>query len=249
MPLNRRQLIALWLKVKEHVLDTLFPLRCLGCQTKGTWLCSICQGQLIPRLEQRCPQCQRHITPTGEICFACRDSVNPALDGIFVASSYRLPLLAHLLHTFKYRFIPDLAQPLGGFLAQALLQNSLTLPDTIIPVPLHSRRLRFRGFNQSELLAREISETLTPGLSLPLLCDTLLRTRFTKPQMKTTSREERLANLKNAFALAEGKATTIKGKYLWLIDDVAATGTTLEECATVLKRHGAKTVFGIVVAR
>ncbi len=132
---------------------------------------------------------------------------------------------------------------------RALLQSTLPLPDAIIPVPLHRRRLRFRGFNQSELLAQILSQTLTPGLDVPLYTEVLIRTRFTKPQMKTDSREERLSNLKNAFAIQETSTPILKGKSLWLIDDVATTGTTLEECATVLKQHGATAVFGIVLAR
>jgi ComF family protein len=175
--------------------------------------------------------------------------VTPALDGLFVASYYQNSILPHAIHTLKYRFIPDLALPLGTFLTETLEKSALPLPDALIPVPLHRRRLRFRGFNQSALLAEVVSQTLAPGLEIPLLATTLLRTRFTKPQMKTDSREERLTNLKNAFALAPGTEVAIAGKTLWLIDDVATTGTTLTECATVLKQHGARFVFGIVLAR
>lgn len=235
--------------MQEQLLDTLFPLYCLGCEKKGAWLCSVCLGQLPIHLEQRCSFCLRHITPYGQVCFSCRDTAAPALDGTFVASPYHGSLLPHAIHTFKYRFIPGLAIPLGTLLASAIEKSSLPLPDLILPVPLHRRRLRFRGFNQSELLARTLAESLTPGLGIPVLTDVLLRTRFTKPQMKTESREERLANLKNAFALTEGKKEYITGKSIWLIDDVATTGTTLEECARVLKQHGAQTVFGVVLAR
>jgi len=231
------------------ILDILFPLRCLGCEKKGAWICTICEQNIPLRLEQRCPTCFRHITPLGQVCFSCRDTAPSALDGIFVASYYRDSLLPHAIHTLKYRFIPDIALPLSQFLSRALLKTDLSLPDVLIPVPLHRRRLKFRGFNQSELLARGLAQTLTPGLEIPLLTDVLLRTRYTRPQMKTDSREERLANLKNAFAIASGKEDAIAGKNLWLIDDVATTGTTLEECATVLKAHGARSVFGIVLAR
>ncbi|MDP2838296.1 MAG: ComF family protein [Candidatus Moranbacteria bacterium] len=248
MRLNQATLQSLLSETKKQVLDTLFPLRCLGCRTKKYWLCPVCQGRLLIHTEQQCPLCLKHITPAGQICFDCLPRV-PALDGIFVAASYHEPLLTHIIHAYKYRFIPDLAQPLGLLLKNALERSSLPLPDAFIPVPLHPRRLRFRGFNQSELLARELSEALTPGLAIPLLTDVLLRIRYTKPQMKTDSREERLANLKNAFAVTIGKENEIRGKHIWLIDDVATTGTTLEECASRLKQHGARTIFGIVLAR
>jgi ComF family protein len=157
--------------------------------------------------------------------------------------------VAKAIHTYKYRFIATLAQPLGTWLANRVSEIDLPLPDLYIPVPLHPRRLRFRGFNQSALLAQALADTLTPGSVLPVLQDHLIRTRFTKPQMKTSSREERLGNLKNAFAISETSTASIHGKAVWLIDDIATTGTTLEECARALKAAGAKSVFGIVLAR
>jgi len=247
--LNYETFSSFFQRAGKDILDTLFPLRCLGCRTKGAWICQACEHRIMLRTEQYCPACLRHITPTGEVCFSCRDKKRPALDGIFVASYYKEPLFAHALHTYKYRFIPQLSVPFGNILKNALEKSPLRLPDMILPVPLHKKRLRFRGFNQSLLLAQELSTNLTPGLDIPLRNDILVRTRYTKPQMKTASREERLMNLKNAFALAEGKEEAIRGKYLWLIDDVATTGTTLEECAALLKKHGAKSVFGIVLAR
>lgn len=249
MRLNHETFFSFFQKAGKDILDTLFPLRCLGCRTKGAWICAACEHRIMLRTEQHCPVCLRHITPTGEVCFSCRDKKKPALDGIFVASYYKEPLFAHALHTYKYRFIPHLSIPFGNMLKSALEKSPLRLPDMILPVPLHKKRLRFRGFNQSELIARELSLGLTPGLEIPLSNDILLRIRYTKPQMKTASREERLMNLKNAFALAAGKEDLVRGKYLWLVDDVATTGTTLEECATLLKGHGARTVFGIVLAR
>ena len=234
---------------KKQVLDTLFPMYCLGCQAKGTFVCDVCLGQLPIRLEQHCPACLRHITPYGQVCFSCRDTIAPALDGLFVASYYHDSILPHVIHTFKYRFIPEIALPLGRFLVSTLEKSALPLPDIIVPVPLHPRRLRFRGFNQSALLAEELAKQLTPGLDIPVLTNGIVRTRYTKPQMKTDSREERLANLKNAFALSPEQNPVLTGKSVWLIDDVATTGTTLEECARVLKQAGAINVFGIVLAR
>ncbi len=231
------------------MLDILFPLCCLGCGTTGTWICKMCQKKIPTRLEQRCPACMHHITPLGQICFSCRDTTATALDGLFVASYYHDSLLPRAIHTWKYRFIPDFSYPLGSFLADTILTSTLPLPESIIPVPLHRRRLRYRGFNQSELLAKALAQALTPGLELAVHSDVLLRTRYTKPQMKTDSREERLNNLKNAFAIAPEKKNILTGKNIWLIDDVATTGTTMEECAIVLKHHGARSVFGIVLAR
>lgn len=236
-------------KIGTGILDILFPIRCLGCNTPThtEYLCQTCLDILPPRIRQRCPTCRKATTPRGEACFAC--SGMHSLDGLFAASFYRSPLIAHVIHTYKYRFIPSLAKPLGTWLGQRITEINLPLPDIYIPIPLHTRRLRFRGFNQSTLLARILADTLTPGSVLPVLENCLIRTRFTKPQMKTHSREERLDNLKNAFAISETNTVSLQGKTIWLIDDIATTGTTLEECALVLKSAGAKSVFGIVLAR
>lgn len=199
------------------------------------------------RLRQRCPTCLKVTTPRGEVCFACLGK--NSLDGLFAASHYRHLLVSVSIHTYKYRFIPAFAKPLGVWLAEIITENDLPLPDIFIPVPLHRRRLRFRGFNQSELLVDALSEAIAPGFPMPVWKNCLLRSRYTKPQMKTISREERLGNLQNAFIITKESAKIIKGKNIWLVDDVATTGITLEECASVLKKSGAKNVFGIVLAR
>ena len=90
---------------------------------------------------------------------------------------------------------------------------------------------------------------LLPGSPIPIRADLLSRIRFTKPQMKTDSKPERLANLASAFAVPLEVAGPVVGKYIWIIDDVATTGTTLSECARALKAAGAKTVWGVVIAR
>lgn len=229
------------------VLDTLFPVSCLGCGAPREYLCRTCLDIFPRRLRQRCPTCLKTTTPRGEACFAC--SGKNALDGLFAASLYRVSLVSASIHTYKYRFIPAFAQPLGIWFAGRVTEIGLPLPDLCIPVPLHPRRLRFRGFNQSELLARLLADTLAPGLSLPVRTDILRRTRYTKPQIKTETREERLNNLAGAFTLVAENTSSVKGKSIWIIDDVATTGTTLEECAKALKQSGAKSVFGIVLAR
>ncbi|MEI8096588.1 MAG: ComF family protein [Candidatus Moraniibacteriota bacterium] len=234
-------------KIGISFLDMLFPLFCLGCGAHGKYLCDSCLEIFPRRLKQRCPTCLKKITPHGEACFDC--SYKNALDGLFAASLYRSPLVSASIHTFKYNFIPSLALPLGSLLAERIIEIDLPLPDICIPVPLHSKRLRFRGFNQSELLAEAFVNALTPGLDIPLLKNSLLRTRYTKPQMKTHTKEERLKNLTAAFTCTKEAISLLQGKSIWLIDDVSTTGTTLEECALALKNAGAKNVFGIVLAR
>lgn len=198
---------------------------------------------------QECPVCRKPYQKNGETCRACRKET--ALDGLFIAQSYQEYLIQKLLFALKYRFLEIAADPLAELLARAINRHPLPLPEIVIPVPLHPRRLRYRGFNQSELIAQKTLERLLPkNTTLSLLQTHLLeRTRFTKPQMKTESKEERLANLSRAFTVQVTAAGPIVGSSIWLIDDVATTGTTLDECARVLKIAGAKSVWGIVVAR
>lgn len=99
------------------------------------------------------------------------------------------------------------------------------------------------------MIAQKLMSQLLPGSPIPIQTDLLQRVRFTKPQMKTDSKTERQANLSSAFIAPLETAGPIVGKYIWLIDDVATTGTTLDECARVLKAAGAKIVWGVVVAR
>ena len=237
-------------RIKDFVLDTLFPVRCLGCGERKEWLCEKCLSHIPLRTTQLCPACLTQITPTGEVCFVCYSGkAKRSLDGLFVAAHYKTKLLSQAIHTYKYRFVSAVAEPLSKLLLQALHHGELPLPDLIVPVPLHSKRLRYRGFNQAALPARILSADLVPTLTLPLLEGALLRTRFTLPQMKTENKKERLANLRDAFAVDPQMKSEIKGRSIWLIDDVATTGTTLELCARVLKKAGAKSVFGIVLAR
>jgi ComF family protein len=231
--------------LKNLALDLLFPIECLGCGRCDAFLCDVCQAKLIRPETQKCPIC-KHISARGATCLDC--SGKTPLDGVFAACTYRSPLTRTGIHALKYRFIPACAAPLAEVLIAELRNAELPLPQLITPVPLHTRRLRWRGFNQSELIARYLANHLTPGLTIPLDTTSLRRIRFTPPQASVTSRTERLENLKDAFAW-RSLATDLTGKTVWLIDDVATTNATLEACARTLKQAGAHTVIGIVLAR
>lgn len=169
------------------------------------------------------------------------------MDAIIVSSRYATIGIAKMIHLFKYNFIEDLKIPLGKIMVKSFLNHRISLPDILIPVPLHKRRLRARGFNQSELLADFLGENLAPGINLPVLNDTLSRRRPTPSQMKIKNYKERQKNIQNAFIVL--KKAEIKNKNILLVDDVATTGATLLECARVLKTAGARKVSAIVIAR
>ena len=112
----------------------------------------------------------------------------------------------------------------------------------VLPVPLHPKRLRERDFNQSLILAKEISK----AVGIPLIIDNLQRIRWTRPQIELKG-EERLINVKGAFALKNHKA--IEGKSILLIDDVYTTGATVRECSKILKKAGVEKVYVLTLAR
>jgi ComF family protein len=196
---------------------------------------------------QLCPACEMNLSEKGILCPACRESRKSSLYSLIISVSYENPAIKKLIHNLKYRFVADSAQPLADFMVKALLKNDSPIPDYIMPIPLHPRRLRWRGFNQSLLLAERISENLAPLMKIEVL-DILERKRYNQPQMKIKKYQERLANVKNIFSLKE-RFPDLKNKTVLLVDDIATTGATLEGCAKILKENGVKKVYGTVIAR
>ena len=141
----------------------------------------------------------------------------------------------------KYRNIRALAIPLAGFLNTYL--NAHHVPgDVLVPVPLHPKRLRERGYNQSALLASELSKLN----GLPVMEDCLERRLQAPPQARTATVDERRSNVADAFAC---RNNDLRGKLVILIDDVSTSGATLDACAMALKSGGAASVWGLTVAR
>ncbi len=217
-------------------LEVFFPKTCLFCSKPHTYLCLGCLKKLQTERESVCYRCQRPAIH-GFTHPACQKKFG--LDGILIASSYD-KVLKKTIHAFKYRFIKELEEPLGKILNN-FLEDKLYPTDIIIPVPLHSQKSRQREFNQSLLLAEKVSQKF----HLPLQPKLLIRKRATSSQTEF-NREERYRNLKNAFHCPHPRE--IEGKKILLIDDVATTFTTLEECSKVLKKAGARKVWAAVLA-
>lgn len=238
-------------KVKKLILDTLFPLYCLDCHQEGFWICPKCFSRIETLPFQVCPRCERLISEGGKLCQRCKNLSlklrDFSLTALIVAGNYKDESLAKMIHLFKYNFIEDLKTPLGTILVRSFQEHRIPLPDGLIPVPLHPRKLRARGFNQAALLAQFLGENLAPGFTLPVLEDILKRTRSTRSQMKIKDYRERRTNVQGAFELFHPEK--IRNKSLLLVDDVATTGATLLECARLLKAAGAKKVSALVVAR
>ncbi len=187
-------------KIKDFVLDILFPISCMACGSPNIWLCDACFQKIQLLSFQLCPKCEQLITQSGRLCSFCK-ARRPPLDALIVASRYKEGSVSRLVHLYKYNFVADLQAPLGKLLAKALLASDLPIPDFIAPVPLHKRRLRWRGFNQSELLANYVSFNLTPGYAIPVFGNILKRTRYTPPQMKIKDYFQRRKNMRDVFKI------------------------------------------------
>lgn len=227
--------------VQKTILDGLFPIRCLGCGKFDEWICTNCHTTLPILTEQHCPVCKKHTTLNGVVCPECHKTAKNSFDGVFIASYYHDKLIKKAVHYYKYRFVHDLSKPLSLLLAQAIQNSTLTTPDIVIPVPLHKRRYRWRGFNQASNLADGLD------LQISVITDILIRVRYTVPQVKMKNKNKRQENLNNAFIIKD--SSQIIGKNVLLIDDIITTGATLTECARTLKLAGAKTVHCLVLAR
>jgi len=145
------------------------------------------------------------------------------------------------IHQLKYRNLKAIAPCLAELLAHYLESNPLP-GEALIAVPLHPKRLRERGYNQSQLLAWELAKLI----NLPVIEDRLIRVKEAKPQVKAANLEERRRNVADAFACQNKK---VNDKQVILIDDVCTSGATLQSCAEALKSKGAISVWGLTLAR
>jgi len=213
-------------------------------------VCTECLAEIQPTRAPQCVICGDRLSGATLLmgdgrCSHCRDCA-PEFERAISFAEYEGGLRG-LIHLLKYESVTPAAGPLGGMLAQAigeLLPGCRSSMPLLIPVPLHKSRTSARGFNQSELIARAAAKRL-PG-RLEVVCGALVRQRDTVSQVGL-SREERIANVRDAFRVTGPRR--VRGRDIILVDDVMTTGTTLSECARVLKQAGAERVWAATVAR
>ena len=234
----------------KTLLDLFFPINCLGCGQAGQFIC---------------PACLKKI-PLNQKALFGPDQAR-SLTGLVVASDYGYPLVKEAIYRYKYDLVKDLAEPLGWLMVQQLsVCLKISPEDTfLLAVPLHPKRLRWRGFNQAELLAQVISRQL----EIPLAENILRRVKYRPPQVSVKGLRQKKDNIKDAFELnsetsfeipvASGNCSKdaspktslkkiFKNKTIILVDDVSTTGATLAECAKALKPLQPKEIWGLVIA-
>lgn len=224
-------------QLKRMALDLLFPRYCIGCGREGDFICAKCRVSLPFITPPVCEKCGRTLLGEQQ-CNRCIEGQNE-IDGVRAPFAFE-GLIRQSVHMLKYQNIKALAETFAVFLYNCLKSNALSV-DTLVPVPLHSKRLRERGYNQSGLLARELGKLS----GLPVIEDHLIRYLYTPPQAQSSGVGERRNNIMNAFKCLDNK---LQGKRVLLVDDVATSGSTLNTCARELKSNGAKSVWGLVVA-
>jgi len=246
-PNNRCNQLLRWYR---QVLRFIMPVACMGCDRPLTtdpvpFFCHQCWDAIVPLTGPACSRCHQPFVSSAATSWTpaqqCQNCLEqpPAYQRAWTLFPY-LPPLRDAICSFKYKGKVALAKPLVSLMISALPKEIDA--DIILPVPLHPSRLRAREFNQSLLLA----DRLGRHLSRPVLPHHLVRILPTDPQT-TLSRQERLRNLRQAFAVRNPDA--IAGRKLLLVDDVFTTGTTFNECAKALLKAGASSVWALALAR
>jgi len=240
-----QRLTARWEAARGLLGALALPSQCEVCRRwNPARLCGDCRARHAPP----CPRCARCGLRTGQAVAACGECLRepPPFQRTCCALDYGFPW-SQLLQGFKFQGQDDLAVPLAGLLADAVLTaqpDAATRPAMLLPVPLSAQRLRERGYNQAWELARHVGRRL----GLPARADLLLRPHQGQTQSDLT-RAERQHNLRGAFLVPPAALAPLQGLHVALVDDVMTTGATAREAASALLQAGAAAVELWVLAR
>ena len=227
------------------LFDFLFPKRCVQCKKFGSYICAKCFSYIAFTEIMVCVMCQRYAMAglTHPVCMT-----KYSIDGVFPSLVYK-GVVKKLVYSFKYPpYLTDLKVQLAELFYEGLIQKEqfyklMSKPSLFIPIPLHAKKYRKRGYNQSLLLANGLVKHFDVQV-----IDGLHRVKETKTQVGL-SKELRLENIKGAFVINPLVKDEIgKFEQVFLIDDVVTSGATLKEAANVLKRSGVKYVWGLTLA-
>jgi len=229
--------------VLAGLADAVWTPACPICQSPlegSEVVCRACAGDVISLPGARCVRCSDPLSSATETCPGCK-ALPKGIAARIIAADYasiRRPIIA-----FKYERNRAIGRFLAERLATALRDHPLAkTAEVVVPVPVHTRRKRERGFNQSDVLA----EAAANALHLPCFPDAIERIRNTRQQTALSSASERAANVAGAFAMR--KNDHIAGRRVLLVDDVITTGSTASACAEVLIAGGAVEVIAAALA-
>lgn len=223
----------------RHVAGSV-PSQCSVCHAwPSQRICNACVARFA-QPAARCQSCALHVSAGVSVCGACLRSP-PNFDACLAAVDYGFPW-ADVLADFKFRSDPGLAHTLSVVLRSTpWVEPAIEAVDRVVPVPLSIERLRERGFNQSALLAHQLTGPKTDTR-------TLLRLHATEAQ-SSLPRAQRLRNLQGAFAVEPARAAALRGQHVMLLDDVMTTGATAHAATLALREAGVAKVTVVVLAR
>ena len=216
-------------------IDFFWPKTCFVCGKDGTNFCAKCLKSL-PVAHPKCLRCGAH-NPMGIYCSGCRQ---PSLPEKVLAGFSFEGELKDAIHQFKYEDMTVLSEVFSTCLARAIKKIPAYKSYVLVPVPLHPKKLRSRGYNQAQLLAREAAEILSLETS-----DLLIRKRLKASQVTVASKQARKINVKGIFAFDKTKRVPAR---VMLIDDTVTTGATIEEATKTLKHAGVCEVIAVALA-
>lgn len=249
----------MWYFLNMNVLDLIFPRRCVSCGRIGPYFCAGCEEKIVFIENPVCPVCQRQAVG-GKTHPGCMTRY--CLDGLVVGFGYVGPIKLGI-KKIKYKWVWDIAGIVVDLFSKTLWRFNFPDDFVLVPVPLHVRRRRWRGFNQAELICRLMAKKFDVEWD-----NLLIRTLETKTQVGLT-KQERRDNIRGAFAFRprSGSVTLRQAQDLQpiddaqdkimagigtnaiiLVDDVYTTGATMAEACRVLKRAGAGKVWGMAIA-
>jgi ComF family protein len=230
----------------DLLTNIIFPPVCVACRKRiprGA-VCDTCLASVALHDALMCGACHATSVDPGEVLDGrshCHPDFPFLLGG---ATDYENPVVAALAHNLKFRFIRGAAESLGDLLYNYATRTGIDFSDfTTVPIPLSRRRLRERGFNQAELIARRFAQNNSSMIDTSLL----VRTKYAKPQSETGSPAERRENIRGVFVVPN--PDMVRGRNILLIDDVSTSGATFLEAATTLKSAGAGKIIALAVAK
>lgn len=202
-------------------LDLIFPIYCLACGTSS--------------IRYLCPQCFKKLSFKGEL----KEGSYPNINQVFAVSSYSDKLAPLLIHAYKFKSAREISVILADYLRIFWQSRTLFLKSKyiVIPLPLSKRRLRRRGFNQTELIGKIFAQEFGYSLNLDL------KRRHRRPQSKLKRRDRQL-NIANSFYY---KGKNLDGASVIILDDVLTSGATMTEAARVIKAAGAREIVAIAI--
>lgn len=206
-------------------LDLFFPVFCFGCGKEKHYICENCRRKIIP---------QEKFLKTKY----CSE--------IYSASRYNNPVIKNVVRNFKYKGVKGASRDLALIIFQNINYFSIKNKKShiLIPVPISRKKLNQRGYNQSLILAKEISKIA----EIPLVENILIKKFHTLSQVEAKTKKERRLNLKGSFAVVNA-APGLKNNTIILVDDIITTGETMNEAAKTLKKAGFTDIIGITIAR